>query len=359
MCIRDRVTSTSTIVGVDSNKFSTIKSIVKVAYGSTIAIHEVLATHNGTDTSIVHYPFISIGSTAGIGTFIANFANNKFNVRFNPDSGVTDAEVSAYSELMYTDLDFFNTPPDLVIGRVTENVGVSLYNAVNGNRANKTEFELKHGGVPIFAKTFNPTDTSLLNAATGEFFIKDHFFNTGEKLKYTPKSTFTGVNPVSMKIGSTTNLPTDVFAIRVNKDKFKLATSQNNANAGTGVTFPSLGEGNAHQLEMDKKLEKSIVVVDGLIQSPIAFTPVNTTLVNNGGSISASDTLVSVAGISSIAQGDLLKIGTELLKVTSVGLGTLAIGPITGGGSFKLVGVERGSLGTTAASHNDLSLIHI
>ena len=42
-----------------------------------------------------------------------------------------------------------------------------------------------------------------------------------------------------------------------------------------------------------------------------------------------------------------------MLKVTSVGFGTLAIGPITGGGSFKLVGVERGSLGTTAASHND------
>ena len=348
-----RVTSTSTIVGVDSNKFSTIKSIVKVAYGSTIAIHEVLATHNGTDTSIVHYPFISIGSTAGIGTFIANFANNKFNVRFNPDSGVTDAEVSAYSELFYTDLDLFNTPPDVVIGRLTESVGISLYNAVNGNRSNKTEFELKHGGVPIFAKTFNPADTAIVNAVTGEFLIKDHFFNTGEKLKYTPKSTFTGVNPVSMKIGSTTNLPTDVFAIRVNKDKFKLATSQNNANAGTAVTFTALGEGNAHQLEMDKKLQKSIVVVDGLIQSPIAFTPVNTTLVNNGGSISATDTIASLAGISSIAQGDLLEIGTEILKVNSVGFGTLAIGPITGGGSFKLVGIERGALGTTAASHND------
>ena len=77
-----------------------------------------------------------------------------------------------------------------------------------------------------------------------------------------------------MKIGSTTNLPTDVFAIKVNDDKFKLATSQNNANAGTGVTFPSLGEGNAHQLEMDKKLEKTVINIDGLIQSPIAFTPV-------------------------------------------------------------------------------------
>ena len=52
-------------------------------------------------------------------------------------------------------------------------------------------------------------------------------------------------------------------------------------------------------------------------------------------------------------EGDLLRNGTELLKVNSVGLGTLAMSSITGGGSFKLVGVERGALGTTAASHND------
>ena len=352
-----RVSSTSTIVGVDSNKFSTIKSIVKVAAGSTIAIHEVLATHNGTDTSIVHYPFISIGSTSGIGTFISNYANNKFSIRFNPDSGFTDVEVSAYSELLYTDLDLFNTPPDLIYGRVTESVSVSQYNAVNGTRANKTAFELKHDGVPIFSKTFTPTDTNKLNAATGEFFIPDHFFSTGEKLQYTPGSTFIGITADAMETAPGTDLPTDVFVIKVNSDKFKLATSKSNANAGTAVTFTSLGAGNVHKLGMSKKLEKTIINVDGLIQSPIAFTPVNTTLANNGGSISATDTIVSLAGISSIAQGDLLKISTEILKVNSVGLGTLAIGPISGGGSFKLVGVERGSLGTTAASHNDSTAV--
>ncbi len=348
-----RVSSTSTLVGVDSNKFSTIKSIVKVAVGSTIAMHQVLATHNGTDTSVVHYPFISIGSTAGIGTFIANFANNKFNLRFNPDTGVTDAEVSAYSEVFYTDLDLFNTPPDFVYGRVTENVGVTLYNAVNGNRSNKTEFDLKHNNIPIFAKTFNPSDNNIVVAATGEFLIKDHFFNTGEKLKYTPKSTFIGVTADSMETAPGTDLPTDVFAIRDNSDKFRLATSLSNANAGTAVTFTSLGAGNAHQLEMTKKLEKSLIVIDGLIQSPIAFTPINTTLTNNGGSISATDTFASIAGLSSITTSDILKIDDEFLKVTAVGLGTLAVGPITGTGSFKLVSVERGALGTIAASHND------
>ena len=352
-----RVSSTSTIVGVDSNKFSTIKSIVKVAVGSTIAIHQVLATHNGTDTSLVHYPFISIGSTAGIGTFIANYANNKFNLRFNPDTGVSDAEVSSYSEIIYTDLDLFNVPPDLTYGRVTESVAVRQYNAVNGNRANKTEFELKHGGVPIFAKVFSPSDATKLDPVTGIFTINDHFFSTGEKLKYTPKSTFIGVTADAMETSAGTDLTTDVFAINLTQDTFKLALTKSNANAGTGVTFTSLGAGNAHQLEMTKKLEKSLINVDGLIQSPIAFTPVNTTVTNNGGSISASDAIFSVAGISSIIEGDILEVGTELMKVTSVGLGTTALGPISGNGALNLVGVDRGSLGSTAASHNDSTAI--
>ena len=352
-----RVSGTSTIVGIDSNKFSAIKSIVKVAAGSTVSMHQVLAVHDGTDTSIVHYPFISIGSTSGIGTFISNYANNKFNVRFNPDTGFSDVEVSAYSELIYTDLDLFNTPPDLTYGRVSESVSIGLYNAVNGNRSNKTEFELTHNGVPIFAKTFSPSDASIVNPVTGVFTIPDHFFNTGEKLKYTPKSTFTGVTADAMETSAGVDLTTNVFAIRLTKDTFKLALTKSNANSGTGVTFTSLGAGNKHQLEMTKKLEKSIVVVDGLIQSPIAFTPINTTLTNNGGSISASDAIFSIAGISSIAQGDILEIGTEFMEVLSVGIGTLAIGPISGDGSFKLVNVERGSLGSIASSHNDATAV--
>ena len=69
-----RVSALSTIVGVDSNKYSAIKSIVKVSKGTTHAVHQVIALHDGTSTSTVHYPFISIGSTAGIGTFIASFS---------------------------------------------------------------------------------------------------------------------------------------------------------------------------------------------------------------------------------------------------------------------------------------------
>ncbi len=349
-----RVSALSTIVGVDSNKYNAIKSIVKVSKGTTHAMHQVIAMHDGTSTSTVHYPFISIGSTAGIGTFVASFSGSNFNLRFNPDSGFSDVEVQAYSELFYEDVDIFNIPPDLTYGRVSESVKVRQYNAVNGDRANKKEFELKHDGVPIFSKQFRPTDSSILNPVTGVFTITDHFFRTGEKLKYTPKSSFIGVAATAMTTAHSSNLPTDVFAIRLTKDTFKLASSKSNANAGTGVTFVSLGSGNIHQLEMTKKLEKTVIDIDGLIQSPIAFTPVNTTVTNNvGGNISSTSTVFSVAGISSIIEGDILKVGTELMKVTSVGVGTTSVGPISGGGAINLVGVERGSLGSTAATHSD------
>ena len=349
-----RVSALSTIVGVDSNKYNAIKSIVKVSKGTTHAVHQVIALHDGTSTSTVHYPFISIGSTAGIGTFIASFSGSNFNLRFNPDSGFSDVEVQAYSELFYSDIDIFNVPPDLIYGRVSESVKVRQYNAVNGDRANKKEFELKSNNVPIFSKQFRPTDTSTLNAATGVFTITDHFFRTGEKLKYTPKSSFVGVAATAMTTAHSTNVPTDVFAIRLTKDTFKLATSKSNANAGAGVTFVSLGSGNIHQLEMTKKLEKTVIDIDGLIQSPIAFTPVNTTVSNNvGGNISSTSTIFSVAGISSLTEGDILEVGTELMKITSVGVGTTSVGPISGGGAINLVGVERGALGSTAATHSD------
>ena len=41
------------------------------------------------------------------------------------------------------------------------------------------------------------------------------------------------------------------------------------------------------------------------------------------------------------------------MKITSVGVGTTSVGPISGGGAINLVGVERGALGSTAATHSD------
>ena len=69
---------------------------------------------------------------------------------------------------------------------------------------------------------------------------------------------------------------------------------------------------------MFKKNEKALISVDGVIQSPIAFTPISTTLEFN---ITDNQTLFSVAGISTITTGDTIKINDEYMEITNVGLG--------------------------------------
>ena len=88
---------------------------------------------------------------------------------------------------------------------------------------------------------------------------------------------------------------------------------------------------------MEKKLEKSLITIDGVSRSPLAFTPINYTLNNNGGSISVGATYFGISGISSILPGDVLKVDDEFVKVNAVGLGTTTIGPITGTGSLMLL----------------------
>ena len=92
----------------------------------------------------------------------------------------------------------------------------------NGLRSNKTSFALQSDTKPIFQKQFNPSDSSVLDIATDTFTIVDHFFETGERLVYAPGSTFLGISLA----GITTSggvLPSELYAIRINKDKLKVA----------------------------------------------------------------------------------------------------------------------------------------
>ncbi len=94
-----------------------------------------------------------------------------------------------------------------------------------------------------------------------------------------------------------------------------VATTKANAVAGTNVTFNNAGAGNAHKIGMVKKAEKTVLSLDGVVQSPLTWTPINHTLANNGGSIGVGDTYFALSGISSIVSNDVLKIGNEYIKV--------------------------------------------
>jgi hypothetical protein len=356
------VSSASTIISLDKSNFNAVKSLVEVSVGSTSALHQIMLVQDENNIYVQQLPFLSVGSTNGIGTFGGEYSGSNFILKFYPDASVTsEVNILAFNQCLYTTIDTQNTAPNLNYGTVEESIDIKLYNAINGSRINRTDFKLNSNGIQIFAKTFNPTNSTILNTSTGVFNIQNHFFSNLEELIYTPKSTFIGVGASAVGIGSTLNsvgvvttiLPSEVYVIRLSDDAFKLSTRKDYATLGIGVTFTSYGSGNAHQLEMDKKLEKALITIDNIVQYPLIFTPISYTLLGNGGQISAESSIFALSGISTIVPKNILKIDNEYMDIINVGLGTTNIGPITNSGNINLVEVTRGFVGSSATTHTD------
>jgi len=353
------------VYSLDSSKFNTVKSLVQVSVGNTVALYQVLVIHDSTNTYMQTNEFLFTDAEdyvyAGIGTFTTEFSGSNFELKFAAYNDYDDTlqppqnlYIQSYNEAFFTNIDNVNIPNDLVYGNMKESTYVSTYAGINGDIGNKKQFTLKTDGTPIFAKTFNPSDSTTVNLSTGVFSIDNHFFRNNEELIYTPKSTFVGVGSTPMQYenssaGIVDTLPSNVFAIVVNENSFKISTTR----SGTAVTFTGVGEGNAHQFEMAKRNEKAVITLDNIVQYPLIFTPINQPLDGNGGSISTTATTFSLSGISSISANSIIRIDDEYMKVVNVGFGTTSVGPITGIGTTALVEVERGILGSISTSHND------
>jgi hypothetical protein len=362
------VSSASTVISLDKSNFNAVKSLVEVSVGSTTALHQIMLVQDETNIYVQQSPFLSVGSTNGIGTFGGEYSGSNFILKFYPDPTVTsNVDILAFNQCLYTTLDTQNTSPILSYGTVEESIDIKLYNAINGSRINKTDFNLNSNGIEIFRKRFNPINPLTPDPSTGIFTIQNHFFSNLEKLIYTPKSTFIGVGASAVGIGSTLNsvgvvttiLPSDVYVIKLSDNTFKLSTRKDYATLGIGVTFTSYGSGNAHQLEMDKKLEKSLITIDNVVQYPLQFTPISYNLLGNGGQISAGSSIFALSGISTIIPKDILKIDDEYMGIINVGLGTTNIGPITNSGGINLVEVIRGFVGSSATTHTDSTPVRI
>ena len=362
----------STITYATLNKLvdTSSKSIVRVSCGETSAVHQVISVRDADDILTIQYPFVSAGSTTGIGTFGGEISGNNINLRFYPDAEFDSLiEVQSYNQILYTDSDFDNSPPDLTYGTVNQKLFLTTYDGAAGLRANKKDFPLTHNEVPIYSKTFNPVGT--ISTTTNIININNHFFNTNEELTYTPDSTFIGIAGTAISIGSTANiagvvttlLPSTVYAKVIDPNQFQLFTRPEYVSTGSPVTFTGLGGGNTHKLTMRKALTKTIIGLDGVVQQPISFTSITHNLGifdgfthNNGIGIGLSQFVLS--GIGSVAPRDFLKIGDEYLKVIEVGFSSTPAGIINdstdvalGIATLPVVKVERGQLGIAATSH--------
>ena len=373
----------------DINSISAVNSIVRVSAGQSSAIHQVniLANDQDSELFVTQGPFSPTNNTTGIGTFGGEIIGSNFHLNFYPDSGY-DVETQAFGEVLYRGMDFDNQANPLEYGPASQLVLLSAFDGLNGLRANRVNFTLKHEGDPIYTKIFDPSNTSIIDYATGIFSYPNHFFNTGEELIYTPEATFVGVGKSAMGIGSTENylgivtdrLPERVYPIALTPDTFQLATKPEwareaassagvSGNVGIAITFTDAGLGNSHELEFTKKLTKTVVALDGIVQQPIAFTPINHLLENNNGGITAGISTFNLSGISSVQPRDLLRIDDEYMKVVEVGLSTNVngqlLGPINGiiaagaAATYPTVSVVRGIVGSAATTHTDGAEVRI
>ena len=368
-----------TVASLDKSLFNSAKSIVEVGAGATYKeLHQVSWTYDGTDIFSQQGPILSVGPTdgtfgptgygitattisTGIGTCWAEIDGSNIVLKYDPPTTypTTSLRTNVLTLGLYTENDLVNTPNTnaLTYGAARDSISIHEYNALNGQRINKKQFKLTTANTPIFAKTFNPADT--VSGTT--FTIENHFFRTGEELVYKPGTTFIGVSSSPMTHSSGT-VPSTVYVDRINKDQFTLSDSRSPSGVpGAALDITGNGVGNAHELSMPLANSKSVITIDNIIQSPIAFTSINFDLDDNADAtgahpqqgIDATRTTFALTGISQIRPNDLLKFEDEYVRVTNIGTGTTSVGPITNFGSYNLVTVERGFVGTIADKHDD------
>ena len=372
------------IVDVDAFRVQSIRSVVFIKdandeYGSIQQLMSINKVELGLfDTFVTQYPFITEGTEellvnneVGIGTFGAfidssNPNNERFIVRFYPYSDLpsapgTQLEVTGYHECFYRQLDIPNyDPTPLEYNGNEDSYFLERYIAPSGQRTNNRQFPLTYRGIPIYKKQFNPA-TQIIpapgdNPALVVFSIREHFFSTAEELIYEPGTIDFGgeIAPIQIIVpgkGLNTpfDLPTQVFPVKRDLNRFSISTSFVDASNNIFAEVVDFGEGNGHSFEMVKKLEKSVITIDGVLQSPIA--PSLLTYELDDVNVGVDTTFFSLVGFGTISFNDLLFVDDEYVVIENVGFGTTTAGPITGNGPFNLIEVERGVLGSIATDH--------
>lgn len=136
-------------------------------------------------------------------------------------------------------------------------------------------------------------------------------------------------------------LPETLYVEKVNDNVFKVLGTP----SSDELDLNTLGVG-THSFTYDNPNANSLIVIDGIIQSPLSIRNV-TTILSQPIGVGSTNIYLSV-GINSISSLDYLKINNEYLKVNSVGVG-----------STNIVEVSRGFFGSTIENHSVGSAITV
>jgi hypothetical protein len=305
-------------------------------------ISEVALIDDGTDVYITEYA--NVDTLSGLGTIGAQKTSSVVDLTFTPLPNI-DVDVKVYlNALRYEDdekdiIDFINSEIQTDYGTY-EGTDVDI----------KRAFNLTHKNDPIFERYFAGDSSVVVNVTSNTISIPNHFFVTGEEVRYInagagttqaigiAATTFTGV-------GLTDKLPDSVYIVKVDINNIKLSRSAEDALNIVPKTLDitNVGIGTLQRFISTNQNAKVIVALDNLIQSPIVSTATTTTLATNA--FTTSD-IIFFNQITSFFGGDLIKIGDEIMRIDGVGIG-----------STNAIQVRRPRLGTSIAGYSTGALV--
>ena len=313
--------SATTVAQYETETFNGAYYVVCVedTTNSHYQISEVIVVDDGTTAYITEY---AINQTVtNLGDFDAAISGDYTTLTFTPIASA-NVQVRVFQSALRL-VDEANSVNEIDLTNATIDTGFGAYTATETDV--KRAFELKHRQLPIFKRDFVGSATTTISLTEDTVRLPDHYFVTGEELtyRYTGAGTTSAIEIESQAItgyGTTDKMPSKVFAVKVNDSTIRLASSAENAlkTTPTYLDITAVGVGTSHSFTSTKQNSRCILSIDNVVQQPIVATSVTTT---NVGDIAATADTIVISGITSITGGDLLKIGDEIMKVDSVGLG--------------------------------------
>jgi len=311
-------------------------------------LSEIVLLDDQTDESVGETYIVEFGNVetnSGLGTFGVRKNGSATELTFTPLASIDTRIVGFFNALRHQD-----DEKDVVSfnnGSIETNYGTYF----GTERDIKRAFDLKHKGFQIFRRDFDGSNVSIANTDLDTITIPNHFFVTGEKVTYTnPGAGSTQAVGIAstdfgVGIGTTDKLPSSVYIVKVNENTIKLARNAEDALSLTPkvLNITSVGIGTSHAFTAINQNAKVIVAIDNLIQSPVVSTAQTTTLSTNAFS---TDDLIYVSGITSFFGGDLIRIGSEIMRIDSVGVGST--------NSFR---VRRPWMGTSLAGYSTGTIV--
>lgn len=311
-----------------------------------IQLSELLVLSDNNDSYLIEYG--NVETNDSIGNFSSNLSSST-EILFTPNPNI-DVEVVIFQHTL-TYAQFKSFPFSINFRNSELSTGVSRFNSGGDNY--RAEFDLKYNGDFIFERTFDASSLSTVNIDDDYIVIPNHFFVTGEKVNYRTEefdfdSTQNAIgiaNTIISGIGLTNKLSGDLYIYKVDSSKIKFATSAENALLSVPklIDITSVGIGKTHYISATNQNTKCIITIDNVIQSPIVSTSVTSILRNN---LDILDTTLDFSGITSFFSGDLIKVNDEIMKISSVGVG-----------STNFIEVQRSWMGTGLSTHSPNSLI--